>query len=448
MDLVGKKFGGFDVIAQKGRGTFGVVYEISDVNKNHFALKVFDPMPNVQVDRAELKRRFAREVRYQSAIKHPNVVSVLLSNLDSDPPYFVMPLADTSLQELIRNSAIPDKDRLHILTDILAGLEALHGAGYKHRDLKPANVLAFKDPNSKSGYRFEISDFGLIAPPENETTTLTATGVAGGTIDYAAPEAMKSLKHVTTRSDIYSVGAIIHDLFIGQRRIPCTKLSGPGEIGKVMEKCTETNQSRRFADVAELRSAVINALLADVFEKNPKDEDIVTLLGKEQLTGEEWDSVDIRIQENEAEGIDNYGIFRAIEGNHFVDLSAQHLGIFYSISRSYIAHVLAWQGKFPFEYCDVVALKLRQIFLSGDVEIKALSLVAMLLLGTTHNRFYVEGMFGQLAGADLDEAVAKRFVTEFQVRGYDLNRSISHWEQSIRSERGNLSSVIQEALKS
>lgn len=215
-----------------------------------------------------------------------------------------------------------------------------------------------------------------------------------------------------------------------------------------MEKCTETNQSRRFADVAELRSAVINALLADVFEKNPKDEDIVTLLGKEQLTGEEWDSVDIRIQENEAEGIDNYGIFRAIEGNHFVDLSAQHLGIFYSISRSYIAHVLAWQGKFPFEYCDVVALKLRQIFLSGDVEIKALSLVAMLLLGTTHNRFYVEGMFGQLAGADLDEAVAKRFVTEFQVRGYDLNRSISHWEQSIRSERGNLSSVIQEALKS
>lgn len=443
---IGDIFCGFTIISQRGRGTFGVVYEIEDENKNRFALKVFDPMSTIQVDRDELKRRFAREVRYQSAISHPNVVSILHSDLVLDPPYFIMSLAQTSLLELMRSKAIADEKRISLLTDILAGLETIHDAGYKHRDLKPANVLAFSSDGQAGNFRFEISDFGLIAPPENDTSTLTATGVAGGTIDYAAPEAMKSLKHVTVRSDIYSIGAILHDLFVGQRRIPCTKLSGPGEIGKVIEKCTETNQSRRYNNVPELRSAVIEALQIYIYNGKAKDEDLISLLAKDDLSSYEWDSIDIRIQENEAEGSDNYHIFRVIRSAHLAVLAKEHIGVFYSVSRSFISHVIAWTGRFPFEYCDVVGLKLKDIFLAGDTELQALSLVALLILGTSHNRWYVEQIFASLSGSDLDDAVARRFVTEFEVRELDLQKNIEHWELSIRASRESLHSAIQKVL--
>ena len=293
--MIGTDFQGFKVEKQLGRGTFGVVYEILDAKSVRWALKVFDPLPNLQVDRDELKRRFIREIRYQSAIEHPNVVRVAHFDLDFDPPYFVMELADASLFDLLRRKYVTAQNAVSAITDVLTGLEAMHDAGYKHRDLKPGNVLSFATDDTGKDFRFAISDFGLIAPPENDTSTLTATGVGGGTLDYAAPEAMKDLKRVTVRSDIYSVGAILHDIYVGQRRIPCTRLTGPGLIGKVIEKCTETNQSRRFSNVAELRSAYVNAALDGEFEKNDKDADIIAMLEKDVLTGEEWDAVDIRI---------------------------------------------------------------------------------------------------------------------------------------------------------
>jgi eukaryotic-like serine/threonine-protein kinase len=281
--MIGTTFQGFNVQKQLGRGTFGVVYEITDTKAVHWALKVFDPLPNLQVDRDELKRRFIREIRYQSAISHPNVVRIALYNVDHDPPYFIMDLAASSLLDLLRSKQVNAQNATSAITDMLTGLEAMHDAGYKHRDLKPGNVLVFSTGDFPKNLRFAISDFGLIAPPENDTSTLTATGVGGGTIDYAAPEAMKDLKRVTVRSDIYSVGAILHDIYVGQRRIPCTKLTGPGLIGKVIERCTEPNQSRRFANVAELRSAYVNAALDEQFQKNDEDADIVALLEQDEL---------------------------------------------------------------------------------------------------------------------------------------------------------------------
>lgn len=445
--MIGTNFAGFYIEKELGRGTFGVVYEIVDAKKVHWALKIFDPLPNLLVARDELRRRFAREIRYQSVINHPNVVRIAHFDLDHDPPYFVMELARASLLDLLRNKIITPQNAVSAITDMLTGLEAMHDAGYKHRDLKPGNVLAYTTTEANKDFRFAISDFGLIAPPENDTSTLTATGVGGGTIDYAAPEAMKDLKRVTVRSDIYSVGAILHDIYVGQRRIPCTKLTGPGLIGQVIEKCTETNQSRRFANVAELRNAYVNAALAAQFEKSDQDADIVALLEKESLTAEEWDAVDIRIQERETEDGSNYEIFRALKLNHINSLAHDHPDVFNSIARSFNEHIFDMRRGFPFEYCDVLATKLRAIFDNGDVELKALSLSSLLVLGTSHNRWYVERLFGSLADATLEEAVAKRFVTECAVRDIDLETEIHRWEISIASNRAALHPVIQDACK-
>src|SRR5690348_2591607 len=163
---IGEVFQGFTVKRQLGRGTFGAVYEVEDVNANRWALKLFDPLPNIQVPRDELKRRFSREVRYQSAIDHPNVVKIVHADLDNDPPYFMMGLAKCSLLDLLRDKKVGPENATSAVADILTGLEAMHAAGYKHRDLKPGNVLAYDSPDDESEYRFAISDFGLISPPE------------------------------------------------------------------------------------------------------------------------------------------------------------------------------------------------------------------------------------------------------------------------------------------
>ena len=280
-------------------------------------MKVFCPKEGLGVDKVELRRRFHREARYLERLDHPNVVRLIGSKTEDDPPSFIMELADCSLREYLERSPLTTDAKTAIVLDVLAGLEAIHLAGYKHRDLKPDNILVFGAGTESP--KFSLSDFGLMAPPDQMTTKLTLPGANGGTPLYASPEAMRNWKHVTTRSDIYSIGAILHDLFVGEARVPCSQLSGPGLMGKVIEGCTEANPTRRFRDVAALREAFIAAVAAGPIEPlSIKDQEIVEFLTKEELSLDEWDRVDLRLQENDANGKSNGAILQAIKPSHIV----------------------------------------------------------------------------------------------------------------------------------
>ena len=126
-------------------------------------------------------------------------------------------LADCSLADELRADRTLRGDPRRPLFDILAGLEAIYDRGYKHRDLKPTNVLKFVSDGS---VRYAISDFGLMSPAFGQTSTLTQSNMGGGTPLYRAPECAINFKRATNLSDIYSIGAILHDIFAGSRRIP------------------------------------------------------------------------------------------------------------------------------------------------------------------------------------------------------------------------------------
>jgi serine/threonine protein kinase len=299
-------------IEEIGRGSFGIVYEVSDkVTGERFALKEFANPGLPGISEADLKKRFEREVKYQKSIESENVVKIVDEDLTADPPYFVMELAICSLQnELEKDRTLGQKPQV-ALFDILSGLEALHDLGIVHRDLKPPNILKFK--NEDGTFRYAISDFGLITPGTAATTTLTATNMKGGTERYAAPELAIDLKKATTQSDIYSFGAILHDIFSGAERTPYTELTvSQPYLAPIVQKCTKKLILRRYKTTKQLRSVLYDALhFSDVTFVSSEVEAISKMLSeKVSLSNDEWDQVFLCLDELQAKDESCHGVFQ------------------------------------------------------------------------------------------------------------------------------------------
>jgi serine/threonine protein kinase len=123
------------------RGGFGFVDEVETPKGVRVARKSVDPQVADPTERVNLQRRFEREVRIQSAIRHPNIMPVLEASLDAEPPWFTMPLASVSLEHKIRDDHARGEFDPSPWQDIRAAVKELHRLGYLHRDLKPANTL-------------------------------------------------------------------------------------------------------------------------------------------------------------------------------------------------------------------------------------------------------------------------------------------------------------------
>ena len=296
-------------IKEIGKGNFGVVDLVEDENGREWAMKTFTPPTLPGVTAQELRARFEREVRYQVQIEHPNVVKIRDYDLAANPPWFVMDLAHCKLADELKADRTMGGDPRKPLFDILAGLEAIHEKGYKHRDLKPANVLKFVSRDG--GSRYAISDFGLMSPDAGLTSTLTASNMGGGTPLYRAPECALNFKRATVQSDIYSVGAILHDIFAGgAARIPHVELNVPGDLASIVQRCTKQNVRRRYPNVAKLREELYEAFRVQTISfSSQEEEEIVALLqSKDDLSADEWDRVFQQIDENDKETLEPRGI--------------------------------------------------------------------------------------------------------------------------------------------
>ncbi|MCR3694500.1 protein kinase [Citrobacter portucalensis] len=201
-------------ILEIGCGTFGRVEKIELYNTNghlcgEYARKVLSVNNDIVgsiFSPDDWRRRFEREVTYQARCQHANVVPVLIHNLKSEHPWFVMPLAETDLLKEIEQNLLDDDQKLNVIKMTLLGIEFVHKQGYLHRDLKPENILKFSD-----GY-YKISDFGLVRQddPSAASAVLTNIAVSMGTEGYKAPEVNSGL--YSQKTDIYAAGAIINKL--------------------------------------------------------------------------------------------------------------------------------------------------------------------------------------------------------------------------------------------
>lgn len=386
------------------RGGFGVVYEVEDDNGRRLARKTFDPPTSDPGEREKLCRRFAREVRIQSQIRHPNIMPIIEFDLEASPPWFTMPLACQSFDQKIGADRFDGTVDTEAWQDILAAVEELHRLGYVHRDLKPANVLLVEN-------RWVLADFGLILPMARDTTILTSSRSAYGSHYYAAPEQASDFRNTPEQADIFALGCMLHDSTDRTpARVPFTQIRVGGPYGPILEKCTESEPKRRFPTIAALRSALFDLWRTSQFEAPaPGDVDLLEAVLSDPSSIDAWRRL---VGHAEALPPDQRGaMLRSINAELLVQLNSAD-DVLFSRLMSLICEWAEGTG-FEWSYCDVVGDRLLEAYRVSPVRVRCQIVLAALELAVSHNRWHVMNQAGAMLGQAADNGLVDRILIEF-----------------------------------
>lgn len=431
-----------NVVRPIGSGGFGNVDLVVDGFGHQYARKTF--AQNQPLDPTLLEnvlKRFAREVRIQGGIKHPNIVDIIASDLISYPPSYLMPLAVSSLADDLERDRSLGGNFVACFSDVVAGLEELHTMQIYHRDLKPQNVLRFSNPIRDF---YAISDFGLISLKESRLSALTKTGMRKGSDYYTAPEIARDMKQASVASDIYSLGCILHDMVGTEDRVPCNEIRESGDFAAILLGCTRKDPSQRFKSVRSVLDAILSLDIAAPAPTSAESVNFIEALEHTQPPQPEFWSRLADFLEYEAEAADRAAICRKLSNDRIQRLCADAPMPANRIAIAFSAWIR--ESAFPFDYCDPLANRLEEFFLRTDFEAKVECLMAMLELGTSHNRWFVERKFLSLCGSGMDENLAKRLGVQFRIGGGEVCRMISHLETSVGASRATMHPLLVKTL--
>ncbi len=260
-----------------GRGAMGQVYLATDKNlgTRRVAVKTVrqDFLNSDDLQEGEAIARFEREAQSAASIIHPNVVAVTDFGKTSDGVfYLVMEYVEgETLHRLLRREGtLTVKRAVHLLKQIVEGVEAAHEAGILHRDLKPANIFITKKRKNDDDGFVKVGDFGLAKIVNQTVTDISSKGAPAsrgiiGTPEFMSPEQMQPELGVDVRADVYALGTIAY-LMLGGR----TPFAGD-MMQLVMQKIMQTPlplSSLRSDIPKEVEKAIMHALEREP-EKRP-----------------------------------------------------------------------------------------------------------------------------------------------------------------------------------
>jgi eukaryotic-like serine/threonine-protein kinase len=203
--------GRFRIVASLGKGGMGEVYRADDLKLGQtVALKL---LPDDLAGHPGRLAQFHNEVRIARTISHRNVCRTYDIGDADGIPFLTMEYVDgEDLSSLLRRiGRFPQDKAIEVARQICAGIAAAHARGVLHRDLKPANVMIDGEGHVR------ITDFGLAA------IAGTVEDIRTGTPAYMAPEQLAG-RDVSERSDIYSLGLVLFELFTGKRVFEASSL--------------------------------------------------------------------------------------------------------------------------------------------------------------------------------------------------------------------------------
>jgi serine/threonine-protein kinase len=193
----------------------GIVYVATHLRLQQTrALKLI--APDLAHDDA-FRRRFERESRLAASIDHAHVIPVHDAGEEDGQLYVVMRYVEgTDLGALItRQGRIEPDLATHVVGQVASALHAAHARGLVHRDVKPANILLAGDGQAPHAY---LTDFGLTKLVASGSS-LTASGMFVGTLDYIAPEQLAG-RDLDARADVYALGCVLYHALSGQVPYP------------------------------------------------------------------------------------------------------------------------------------------------------------------------------------------------------------------------------------
>lgn len=257
--------GRYEVVKCLGAGSMGLVYACRhrELAGHLVAVKVL--FPEVALDKIAAAR-FRNEIFASYGVSHPNVVRAYEYIRDGDLVAYTMEHVGGG--DLADRIGRPEHKfsieiSVRIISQMCAGVQAIHDAGIVHRDLKPENILLTKEGDVK------IADFGIARTGEGPR--LTEHGGVVGTIDYVSPEYMLN-SHVDWRSDIYALGILSYEIITGEspfkgdsvyatmtKRLktdpkPPSALRAdcPKELDRIVLKAMARNPEERYQSAAEM----------------------------------------------------------------------------------------------------------------------------------------------------------------------------------------------------
>jgi serine/threonine protein kinase len=391
---------------------FGIIHKVEVEGGEVFARKTFRPNPvNTfsDEDLTSMKKRFSREVRTQERFSSDFCLPIVYSDLISDTPWFLMPLADKTYQDEISASKIENRN-VEGLADILNSLEYLHLRGYTHRDIKPCNIL-YHDG------KWKLADMGLItSDPALTTSFKTESGVAFGSLPYMAPEQYTDFQNVTCSADIYSFGAILHDIFNGNVRKPYARLTAEGSIGFIIEKCTEELPENRFNNISILRQVLLSKLSNIEVPKELEDEVKHWLDKLNNFSDWSVKDFDAYITSIERDS--------SLMGNLFYHVNVEFIKSTKDIDsrhwNRFVKNYLNWvhNNSFNYDYCDVLVGHVKLIYDEAeDLSIVSDAVFTGAELAVYHNRWYCMRKVVEMCSPKIPDLLAERISIEIYANG-------------------------------
>jgi serine/threonine-protein kinase len=258
-----------------GKGGMGYVVAARHLQLGHaVAIKLLAPE---LCQNEQAVARFLREARAAARIRSEHVARVLdVGTLDDHSPYIVMEFLEGRdlAKELEQQRNLSVDQAVDYILQSCEALADAHALGIVHRDLKPANLFRTERPGGAP--LIKLLDFGiakaLVAEGQGEAVSLTSTQGVIGSPCYMSPEQVRRPAAVDTRSDIWSLGIILHEFLAGSPPFVADtamsilaavvtdeppslrdlRFDVPPELAAVVKKCLAKNPDDRYPDVVEL----------------------------------------------------------------------------------------------------------------------------------------------------------------------------------------------------
>jgi len=282
--LIGQRIGAFRLTRLLGKGGMAAVFlgerEGADFHQR-VAVKLLRRGLYSEIE----QRLFRRERQLLASLDHPNIAHLVDGGMTAAGiPYLVIEYVDG--QPITRHAAerrLGIRERLELFLIVCRAVEAAHRALIVHRDIKPSNILVATDGAVK------LLDFGIAKLLEDDGENAT---IGVFTPDYAAPEQLSGAP-ITTATDVYALGVLLHELLLGLRpqgnptRRPSSLASANGgehvtlpkpallpralrgDLDTILLKCLAAEPERRYTSAGALADDIQRHLVGKPVEAHP-----------------------------------------------------------------------------------------------------------------------------------------------------------------------------------